>query len=81
MAVRIDKNTIADPKTKNAVERAVIAGLTERGKGDWTARIEEPPGAWCILVSFSGRDALENCAFSDRDPDRMRSWLANVMIV
>ncbi len=81
MAVRIEKNTVADPQTKKAVEAAVIAGLTERGEGDWTARIEEPSWMWCILVSFSGRDALDNCAFWDRDPDRMRSWLANVKIV
>jgi hypothetical protein len=81
MAVRIEKNTIADPQTRKAVEAAVIAGLTERGAGDWTATIEEPSWEWCILVSFSGPDALSNCAFWDRDPNRMRSWLANAILV
>jgi hypothetical protein len=81
MAVRIERNTVADPQTKKAVEAAVIAGLTQRGGGDWTARIEEPSWTCCILVSFSGRDALDNCAFWDRDPERMRWWLANVTII
>ena len=81
MAVEIVRNTIADPRSRILIERAAISGLTQRASGDWKVRIEESVQDPSILVSFSGRDALENRRFLQRDPEYIQSWLANVAIL